>query len=320
MPPTYNRETTMEIYLNGTFHAPENAKIHLEDAGFQHAVGLFETFQAYHGQVFRLDDHLRRLADSAAQLGLAADLNPLPLADAVEQTIKHNQIDRARIRLTLTAGTLAMLKADDESGGVQAQARQTIAIVPQPPTTYDPAYFEQGVTVVVHGPAANPFDETAGHKTLNYWPRLRALRRAATVGAAEAIWLNVSNHLASGCVSNILLIKDGTLLTPFAKGEEVQGALPAPVLPGITRAALIELAKDQGIEVKRKMLSIDDLLGADEVMLTNSGWGVLPVTKVEQREIGSGKVGELTRQLRQQLEALIESETKTPPSNDGTSD
>ncbi|MEM1027204.1 MAG: aminotransferase class IV [Planctomycetota bacterium] len=298
----------MDIYLNGTFHAPENAHIRVEDAGFQHAVGLFETFQAYGGKVFRLDAHLARLAESARQLGLAADLATAPLADAVAQTIEHNAIDRARIRLTLTAGTLSLLKTSPD-GQPQPQAKQTIAIVPQPPTEYDPGYFTQGVTVAVHGPAANPFDETAGHKTLNYWARLKALRHAATLGAAEAIWLNVTNHLASGCVSNVLLVKDGVLLTPFARGEEVEGALPAPVLPGITRGVVLEAAEALGIEVKRKMLSIDDLLGADEVLLTNSGWGVLPVTAVEKQTIGDGTVGAITQQLRQAWRDAIAQET-----------
>ncbi len=298
----------MDIYLNGTFHAPDDARIRVEDAGFQHAVGLFETFQAYAGRAFRLDDHLARLAASARQLGLAADLKTGPLADAVFQTIEHNRIDRARIRLTLSAGTLSMLKTGPD-GQPQPQARQTVAIVPQPPTQYDPGYFERGVTVRVHGPAANPFDETAGHKTLNYWARLKALRHAATLGAAEAIWLNVTNHLASGCVSNLLLVKDGVLLTPFARGEEVEGALPAPVLPGITRGVVLQLAQAQGIDVKRRMLGIDDLLGADEVMLTNSGWGILPVTAVERTTLGDGSVGGLTQQLRQGWLDAIASET-----------
>ena len=157
-----------------------------------------------------------------------------------------------------------------------------MAIVPSEPTRFADGYFEKGITVVVHGPGANPFDETAGRKTLNYWERLRSLRRAATVGAGEAIWLNITNHLASGAVSNVLLVKDGQLLTPFARGEEVKGALAAPVLPGITRAAVIECAEKRGIDVVRRMLTVDDLLEADEVLLTNSGWGVLPVTKIEK--------------------------------------
>ena len=170
-------------------------------------------------------------------------------------------------------------------------------------------HFADGITVLIHGPAASPFDDQAGHKTLNYWSRLRSLRRAASAGAGEAIWLNVTNHLASGAVSNLLLVKDGVLLTPFARGEEVPEALRAPVLPGVTRAAVIELAHAQNITVQRKMLTVQDLLEADEVMLVNSGWGVLPVTKVEQHAIGDGQVGAMTTSLREGLSDLIERET-----------
>ena len=287
---------------------PHEATVPVTDAGLQHAVGLFETFQCYGGRVFRLQQHLDRLAASAQELGLAASIETAPLADAVAQTIAHNRIDQARLRLTVTAGTVSLLRTEGPDGP-RAEVHQTVAVVPTPPTTYDPRYFTDGVTVRIHGPGANPFDPTAGHKTLNYWARLRSLRQAATVGAAEAIWLNVTNHLASGAVSNVLLIKDGQLLTPYARGEEVPNALPAPVLPGITRAAVIELAEARGITVTRRMLTVEDLLEADEVMLTNSGWGVLPVVRVEKHTIGGGNVGDITRDLRDDLIALIKRET-----------
>jgi len=169
--------------------------------------------------------------------------------------------------------------------------------------------FTAGITALIAPPLANPLDPTAGHKTLNYWPRLRTLRQAATAGAGEAIWLNLTNHLAGGAVSNIFLVKAGRLLTPYARGEETQGALPAPVLPGITRAAIIELAAQHGLEVERRMLSVEDLLDADEVFLTNSGWGVLPVSKVEKKQIGGGAAGEITTKLRAGLLELIDRET-----------
>jgi branched-subunit amino acid aminotransferase/4-amino-4-deoxychorismate lyase len=282
--------------------ASDDPAVRIDDAGFQHGVGLFETFQCYDGQAFRLQQHLDRLAGSARQLGLAEQIETEPLAEAVRQTIAHNHLQRARMKLILTAGTLSMLSPQsDEADGQdrELQIRRTVAVVPSPPTQYDPQYFEQGVTVRVHGPAANPFDETAGHKTLNYWSRLRSLRLAASVGAAETIWLNLTNHLASGAVSNIFLVKDGQLLTPFARGEEVPDALRAPVLPGITRAFIIEQAHEQGLEVKRQMLSVEDLLTADEAFLTNSGWGVLPIARIEKNTLGNGSVGPLTKQLRQ---------------------
>jgi len=294
----------MDIYLNGQFHPPGEARVSVEDAGFQHAVGLFETLAAYHGRAFRLDQHLDRLETSAIALGLVRELDKTALRDAVEQTIAHNRIDRARLRLTYTAGEVSMRR--DAPG--QAEPTPTVAIVPSPPTQYDPAYFEHGVQVVLYNQSANPFDPVAGHKTLAYWARLRSLRQAAGVGAAEAVWLSVTNHLTSGAVSNLFLVRDGALLTPIARGEELDSALPAPVLPGITRAAIIELAEAEGIPVSRQMISAEDLLGAEEAFLTNSGWGVLPVTRVEKAKIADGRVGPMTTRLREALSGLIERE------------
>ena len=158
-----------------------------------------------------------------------------------------------------------------------------MVVTAAPPTQYDAGFFEQGITALIARPGANPFDPAAGHKTLAYWSRLRTLRQAAAAGAGEAIWLNVTNHLASGAVSNLFIVKDETLLTPYARGEEVPEALPAPVLPGITRAAVIELAHTLDLPVQRRMLSVNDLLEADEVFLTNSSWLVLPVSRVEKK-------------------------------------
>ncbi|MEX0744505.1 MAG: aminotransferase class IV, partial [Phycisphaeraceae bacterium] len=299
----------MDVFLNGKFLPANQARVPVDDAGFQHAVGLFETMAVYHGQVFRLDQHLARLADSAKQLGLTPKLETDPLAEAVRKTIAHNKIDRARLRLTLTAGSLSLLKPDQTKTPMP-----TLLIVPSEPTVYAPDYFEKGIMVLVAPPAANPFDQLAGHKTLSYWARLRTLRQAASAGAGEAIWMSVSNHLASGAVSNLFLVKNDSLLTPIARGEEAKGALPAPVLPGITRAAVLERAEVMNIPVQKQMLSVNDLLEADEVFLTNASWHVLPVTQVEKKQIGEGKVGPVTTKLREALLAKIEEETTSCPS------
>jgi len=295
----------MDVFLNGKMLAPDQALLPADDAGFQHAVGLFETMSAHHGRVFRLRRHLDRLIGSATQLGLSRDLDVDALTQAAQLTIDHNQIDRARIRLTVTAGSLSLLSGRPP----QAASVGTVLIQPTEPTEYDPKYFEEGITVLIAQPGANPFDALAGHKTLNYWGRLRTLRQAASTGAGEAIWLNITNHLASGAISNVFLVKDGELLTPIARGEEADKSLPAPVLPGVTRAAVIELAEGLGIKVRKRMLAIDDLVGADEVFLTNSSWQVLPVSRVEKAEIGDGKAGEMTSRLRGALLELIEEET-----------
>jgi len=296
----------MKTYLNGQLIDDADAHISCQDAGFQHAVGLFETMFAYQGKVFRLDRHLARLKQSAEELGLAADMATGPLAQAIQQTLAANALDNARLRLTVTAGTLSLLRGSDADA---LKVRQTVCIQATEPTAFAPDYFDNGVRVRLYGQGANPFDVTAGHKTLNYWARLRSLRQAAASGCAEALWLSVTNHLASGAVSNIMLVRDGSVVTPIARGEEKPDALPAPVLPGIMREAVIELAQAQGIAVQKRMLSVEDLLEADEVFLTNSNWKILPVVAVEQKQIGNGKVGEITRGLREAALAQIEEET-----------
>ncbi|QDU71414.1 aminotransferase class IV [Mucisphaera calidilacus] len=302
------QETSTPTYhtlLNGQFCEPGEARISLDDAGFQHGIGLFETLYVQNSRVFRGREHLSRLANSARELGLLEDLDVDPLLASLDKTIEHNHLDRARLRLTLTAGAVSLLP------GREAPARPmpTLAIQPSPVTAYDPQYFEDGVLVLIAPSHVNPLDPTAGHKTLNYWQRLRSLRQAAAAGAGEAVWLSVTNHLASGAISNLFLVRDDTIQTPIAHGEEPEGSLQAPVLPGVTRGAVLECAEALGITAVKAMLTIDDLLTADEVFLTNSGWQVLPVTRVERSQIGDGRPGPVTGRVREAVLGLIERET-----------
>jgi len=296
----------MQIWLNGQFVSRDSAFISVFDAGFQHGVGLFETIAARHGKVFRAHEHVNRLANSARELLLSDRLRVDPLVDAINLTINRNKLDGARVRLTLTGGDLNLLQTQGKS-----QVDPTIVIVAQPPTQYPDAFFEKGVVAMIADGRDNPFHPMAGHKTLNYWPRIQALQLAAAKRAGEAIWLSVSNHLSAGSVSNIFLVKDGELRTPIARGEEENGAIPSPVLPGITRAAIIELADALEMQIVRRMLDINDLLAADEVFLTNSSWGVLPVVGVEREKIGDGEVGSTTRRVRDAWLELVEQETSS---------
>lgn len=317
------------VFLNGKFLDQADARVSAFDAGFQHGVGLFETMLGGttpldETWVYRLDEHIERLAASARDLGLAEHLRVQGLYDAVMETVARAGHARTRVRLTVTGGDLNLLNAGRGAQRDEETERQrdevgggpTVLIVAQPATQYPDAMFERGVMVSLADARANPLNPFEGHKCLNYWWRLRELQLASAKGAAEAIVMQVSNHLAGGCVSNIFLVKDGALLTPIARGEEggvipgqsdfdapappkPKGALPSPVLPGITRTAVIDLAEMRSIPVTRRTLSIDDLLGADEVFLTNSSWGVLPVVAVEAHPIGAGKPGEVTKSLRQ---------------------
>lgn len=293
-----------EIFLNGQFIDRHDARVSASDAGLLHAVGLFETMTARATPdgvvVDGLEEHLDRLQASAAELGLSRDLKTGPLGEALIETVRRSGYDRARVRLTITGGDLNLLRATGRGAHTP-----TVLIDAQPATQYPETMFTRGVMAVIADAKANPLDPTAGHKTLNYWWRLRELQTAAGRGAGEAIVLQVSNHVCGGCVSNLFVVRDGTLVTPIARGEEQEiggkGAIPSPVLPGITRARVLKEAKKMGLAVERRMMGIGDVLDADEVFLTNSSWGVLPVTAVEAEPVGSGEVGEISRSIRDRL-------------------
>jgi branched-subunit amino acid aminotransferase/4-amino-4-deoxychorismate lyase len=294
----------MKIWLNGKFLPRDAARISAFDAGIQHGVGLFETCIARNGMVFRAEAHTRRLVESARELLLSDTLRAEPLAEALQSAVEHNELDEARLRLTVTGGDLSLTAARR-----QHRIDPTVLIDLQPPTEYPEAFFDDGVMVSIAEGRLNPTSPMAGHKTLNYWPRIHTLQHAAAAKAGEALWFTVTNHLAGGCVSNVFVVIDGVLALPFARGEEPGDAVGPTVLPGTTRAAILELCEGLGIEVRRCTLGIDELLSADEVFLTNSSWGILPVVAVEKKKIGPGVVGEMTTQLRQAWLDLVESET-----------
>jgi len=287
------------VHLNGEFVAPGEARISAFDAAVQHGVGLFETMLASGGGVRRLGEHLQRLARSARRLQLVDSLDVDALGDLVLETVRRSglaeQSNIARVRLTITGGDLNLR----ERASAPQRHMPGVLIVCQPATIYPTEMYERGVRVTVADLRVNPLDPLSGHKTINYWSRLMEVQRAHARGASEALVFQVTNHLAGGAVSNVFLAQGGRLLTPIARGEEDAGAIASPVLPGITRLGVLEHAQDMGIEVQRRMLTIDDVIGADEVFVTNSGWGVLPVVAVEGSKIGDCSVGEIARTMLQ---------------------
>ncbi|MBL0926619.1 MAG: aminotransferase class IV family protein [Phycisphaerales bacterium] len=299
------------IFLNGQFiDGREAARLSAFDAGVQHAVGLFETMAGGNEMtsdgprpwVLRLGWHIERISESARALGLSASVRSGALGEAVLLTVQQSGLERARVRLTLTGGDLSLLAP------ARGPIDPTVLIVAQPATEYPGEMFERGVTVRIADTRANPLNPFESHKTLNYWWRLSELRRAAAAGCGEALVLAVTNHVCGGCVSNLFVRRGDELLTPPARGDDTAGALPSPVLPGVTRRLLLDATRHEGMAVRTRLLGVNDVLDADEVFLTNSSWGVLPVTKVEGKAIGGGAVGETTRRLRRLWTEAIDDE------------
>ena len=305
----------MKVWINGSFVEDDAATVSVFDAGMQHGVGLFETMHAKNGVVFRGKQHMERLAESARLLRLTERLQTEPLVEALELCLKENNLKEARVRLTLTGGNLSLL---NQSGG---SADPTIFIQTQPPTEYPEQLFEKGVHVSLASGRINPYDLMAGHKTLNYWSRLLNLQLSASQKCGESLWLTPSACVVGGCVSNVFIVRNGRLVTPYARGEEAVDDEPSAVLPGITRNVMFSIAKNSGLDTELSQISLDDFLSADEAFLTNSSWGVLPVVGVAAtvqnggeattnlQQIGGGKVGALTADFRTAYWSVVKEDT-----------
>ncbi len=272
--------TNEKVFLNDRLVPADQATLSVFDAGFLHGAGLFETMRAYAGKVYRLDEHLERLVKSAKDLSIPLRADKDFLARAVEQTLEANELSEARVRLTVSRGDLRKAADDEEAA--------TVIVTASALTTYPKELYEKGMTVVLSDVKLNSSDPVARHKSSNYLSRLLVLRKAQQLGAGEALWFTELNHLGEGCISNVFLAKDSTLLTP---------PLEEPILPGITRATVLELAQADRIPTRQQPLTIDDLLGAEEIFLTNSIMEVMPVCRFEKHAVGNERPGPLTQRL-----------------------
>lgn len=276
-----------KVFLNGEIINIEEARVSVNDTGLLYGAGVFETIRAAGGKVFRLGDHIDRLLASSEKLRVPVGMDKDQIAEAVVRTVEANGLADARVRLTVTSGSV----------GRDGQPVSTVLVTAGAYQGYPKEYYDEGVKVVLTDHRQSRSDVRAGHKTTSYYDRILVLNTAHVKRAAEAIWFTHDNHLAEGCVSNVFLVKDGALLTP---------PVDTPVLPGIARGTVLEAARSEGIDAAEKDLFIHDLLGADEVFLSNVIMGVLPVVGVEAHTVGEGKVGQLTKKMMQLFNEIVE--------------
>jgi branched-chain amino acid aminotransferase len=281
-----------KVFLNNNVIDFDQAHLSVSESGFLYGSGLFETMRSHNGIVFRLQDHLDRLFHSAGMLSINHSYEKPYISDAITKLLQANELAEARLRLTLTNGPLT--ESED-------QRKPTLLITATEFRPYPAEYYKAGVLVVLCPFRQNPTDPTCGHKTTCYYPRLLALNLARQKGAVEALWFTTDNRLAEGCVSNVFLVKNSVICTP---------PVETPVLPGIARKAVRQLAQQRSIELVEKDLTIGDLLDADEVFLTNVIMEVLPVIQVERHTVGDGKVGPVTTKIRESFLRAIDEECR----------
>jgi branched-chain amino acid aminotransferase len=280
------------VCINGQLLSADQACISVFDSGFMQGVGLFETLRAYRGRVFRLQLHLDRLAQSARTLGWGLVPDSAAMSDCIEQVVGATEADEVRVRLTVTTGSLRV--SDSEPPAL------TLVATASAGARYPVELYANGVTLVVSRYRQSAADPTIGHKTTSYFARLASLREAHAVGAFESLWLTPDERVAEGAISSLFAVRDETLLTP---------PLDTPVLPGITRAAVIELSAGLRIPVREQALRLQDLLAADELFLTNSLMQLMPVVRIGREAIGTEKPGDVTRRLAEAYDQRVVRET-----------
>jgi len=281
-----------KVFLNDRLVDIDKARISATDSGFLYGAGLFETMRSYNGVVFALKDHLDRLFFSTRALSIHHTYDRKYITDAIYKLLQANKLTDARLRLTLSNGPMSQ---PDE------QRKATLLITAVKLQTYPAEYYKKGVLVVLCPFRQNAGEPTCGHKTTSYFSRMIALNRAHQKRAAEALWFTTNNLLAEGCISNVFLVKDSVLYT---------APIETPVLAGIARKTVCQIALKNSINLVEKGLSIDDVLAADEIFLTNVIMQIMPVTAVEKHTVGDGKVGPITKKLMDYFNELVEKQCR----------
>jgi branched-chain amino acid aminotransferase len=281
-----------KVFLNNKLIDIEKAHISATDSGFLYGAGLFETMRSFNGVVFALEDHMERLFSSAVALSINNPYDKKYLTDSIYAVLKANKLTDARLRLTLTNGPMAE---------TEEQRKATLLITATKLQPYPAEYYKKGVMVILSPSRQNTFEPTCGHKTTSYFSRMITLNSAHQKRAAEALWFTTENLLAEGSISNVFLVKDSVIYTP---------AIETPVLAGIARKSVCQIAETNSIKLVEKDLNINDLLGADEIFLTNVIMQIMPITRVEKYSVGDSQVGTITKRLQKSFEEFVKSQCK----------
>jgi branched-chain amino acid aminotransferase len=275
------------VYLNGRLVPRFEAKLSPFDHGFLYGYGLFETMRAYNGHIFRLDSHLTRLRCSAETIGLThgvltTEEGKQSLKAACMATLEANELKDARIRLTVSAGE------GDMTPDPKICSNPTILITARNLDPLPPEKYETGFIATVSFLRRNSQSPLSRLKSTCYLENILARTTARAAGYDEAIFVNEQGYLAEGSTTNIFLVSHGELVTPsFESG----------VLPGITREAVLEIARTSNIRAIERLVNLDELVEAQEAFVTNSVLELMPLVSIEGKSIGTGKPGKLTADL-----------------------
>jgi branched-chain amino acid aminotransferase len=281
----------MMINVNGRITGGQDAVISVLDHGFLYGEGVYETMRTRDGRVSLYTRHMRRMRRSARMMALDLPFSDDGLAAQIEETIAAaNLPGAAHIRVLVTRG------AGELTYDPAATPTPSVVIIVKPHVDLPPDVYQHGVRVVIVDIVRNhPASVSPMIKSNNLMNSALAMQEAIRRGAFEGLMRNYRGELAEFTTSNIFIVKNGVALTP---------PLDAGILPGVTREVLLEAGRGAGIDVLERALTDDDLFQADEAFLTGTTRGVVPIVTVDDRSIGTGRPGPVTRRLGELLERV----------------
>lgn len=281
------READMKrykVYVNGRLVAAERAKVSVFDAAFLYGEGLFETLLAVNGRIPFLSDHLQRLSEGARALHVPWPLSLQQLEAAIYKTLRVNGLDNAYVRVNLSA-------EEADVGRRQRKATEAhLVIFAKPAEAYPARLYRNGARLIVIRNLINDPVGVATIKTTNYLAKMLARREVAARKADEGILLNARGRVTECAGSNLFVVKRGRLIT---------SSVSEGVLPGVTRKWILKLARQQRIPVAEKRLTLPAVEQADEVFITSTLKGVMPVAFIGQSRIKGKIPGPITSRLAQ---------------------
>jgi branched-chain amino acid aminotransferase len=284
----YSLPMAATVNVNGRVSSQEQAVISIFDHGFLYGEGVYETLRTYNGEPFLFERHMRRLRKSAGMLALPVPLTDTEIDARFRETMKAAGLGdaperEAYIRILVTRG-IGELTYDPA-----ATPTPSIVVIVKPNVDPPREAFERGVKVSLVGIVRNhPATVNPLIKSNSLLNNALAMQEALRHGAFEGVMRNYKGELAECTQSNLFIVKDGAALTP---------PVDAGLLPGITREFLFEIGATAGIPVREAVLKDEDLLNADESFLTSTTRELVPIVQVDDRTIGTGKPGPITRGL-----------------------
>jgi branched-chain amino acid aminotransferase len=287
----------LKIYIDGNFHDQAEAKISVFDHGLLYGDGVFEGIRFYNDRVFRLEEHVDRLWDSARSIALEMPMSKSELVAATLETIRQNDLHDGYIRLIVTRG-VGSLGLSPESC-----RRPSIIIIAATIALYPEDLYHKGLTMVTCSTRRTPPAALSPRvKSLNYLTNILGRLEAQNAGAGEGLMLNEQGYVTECTGDNIFIVKKGQISTPY---------INSGILAGVTRGVVFELAEKLSIRVGEQELIRHDIYTADECFLTETAAEIIPAVQLDRRLIGNGRPGPITLQLIESFRELTRA-TGTP--------